>query len=1349
MNKKKVSVLSILVVVALLSQVAFINSVVQKTISINLEYKGNSQWDSDNDGVESNKAAIDFSVENTEFSWDANYEKVCTKWEVYSSDIEDTTQLCYGSNTCCNFIDLDSEKPNWNDVLYLQHGQNGASENNRVSARVIYFDYNLEGANPYSDIYYSEFDYLYAVYLDSNYFSNELAEDITSDIEYINILSSFEKVKANSNVAAVTLTDINGNNVAGDLSNEDLKMEFHVDENITVTVNNFKESDLNKENIDKVTLEKENAIIEQQIRYVNLIPKKSISLKGIENILSEESYDGIIEFSTENIVYNGVMYCDDFYQCTLLERCDQVEQDCYLEENKKVKVFIPHFSSIVLVLNTSTIDITITSPDNSGAYSIGENIYLNFTTNITLTASYTLDSGDYNPLGASDTFSSKVNGSLQYGVIGNGGHELRIFLMDNVSDIVNYTYSFSVSDVTAPNIALNISNNSVISTEDNPYAITITSDEFSNIVYELNGGGQQSAPLGDDKSESISITLSEGVNNLIINASDMQGNYKIDVYTFNFTTLPSCSDGIQNGDETGIDCGGSCGGCIEFQASLGKSGFNLSENIAVTIVSRPYSNVSLDVLFASSSVFYEYIENPSPQYPLNYIKPIDNINQAGNYTINTTMYYMGNTESKMLYFHVESSDQNPLSVTLNSNATTINRGQTIAFSSSVSGNTSAVTTYNWKFGDGGTATGWNATHTYLTNSTYIANLSVEWDGWIKSAVQTITVRELFNITVLVKNESDQIVQGAEVEFVSIEKNTTAEGKASFLINSGSHSLRVSKEGYSSFSNNTEVHINKTVHVVLKEGGSDDVKPIIKLLGPENDATITKSNTTVRYSVLDSSDVRCTLYINMEGGWWVEKKYESGITNNDERNFRLDDLEDKHYQWKIECVDEFDNSQTSETRNFYVNKSIVTEDDISLDAKIGEVDGILSSLGYLDKNEKEASIAMKLEKQLGDSRKGLQRAKRDLHNLVWRKLNESELDVVRQEIFDRIKEIDKTTPRTIKVIESKEFVGYPNKEDIRNVSFTLLELDKKKYKKKEKEAYANYNQGLQDLIRITTMMKIIDVEYMSGEQGTITLIEKVVKAEDNLTGTSIVEVIPKAIAANTSLINALFDYSVILEDPMIKLEPMERYAYYINKKTELDGVKEIKSVLVAEDTAKQNPIIGFTIFGGLPSRLLESTNIRLIIEVIIIIILAMVYIGFSGGFKKVKYLVKDRDALKNVKEIDASVETAFTDLQNNQYDKAKSAYKDINEKFKVLPKDIKKDIYSKIVLLSGRLDVFHINKLVDKALFNLEHNQREPASQIYKQVSGIYKSISPKFKSKVLERSKELYGKLNEPPKSVS
>ena len=91
------------------------------------------------------------------------------------------------------------------------------------------------------------------------------------------------------------------------------------------------------------------------------------------------------------------------------------------------------------------------------------------------------------------------------------------------------------------------------------------------------------------------------------------------------------------------------------------------------------------------------------------------------------------------------------------------------------------------------------------------------------------------------------------------------------------------------------------------------------------------------------------------------------------------------------------------------------------------------------------------------------------------------------------------------------------------------------------------------------------------------------------------------------------------------------------------------------------------------------------------------------------------------------------------------YKEINPIFKQLPGDIKSRVYSKLVLLSGKLDVFHIDKLIDKAMYNLENKQRTEASSIYKQVSQIYKDITPKFKPRVLERCNELHKKLSSTP----
>ena len=805
--------------------------------------------------------------------------------------------------------------------------------------------------------------------------------------------------------------------------------------------------------------------------------------------------------------------------------------------------------------------------------------------------------------------------------------------------------------------------------------------------------------------------------------------------------MPSCSDGIQNGDEIGIDCGGSCNSCIPFNVSLEKNVFNLSENVKVTVLARANSAVNLTVLLNGNIIDNEYITSYSPDYPIYVTKTIGGINQAGDYTINARMYYMSHSENKTLHFYVNDTSGNPLSVSINANATTINEGEMVGFSATITGNTSSVT-YNWNFGDG-TSTEKNPIHTYNTNGTYTVNLIINWNDWSKSAAQTITVRKLFNITISVKNESDQVIENARVEFDNVEKNTSSNGIASFLVNSGSRKLTVSKEYYSTFSNTTEINNNITIGVKLLYYEYDNEEPIIQLSKPNNLEIITQGNVGISYKVLDSSNANCTLYVNIDGGWWVEKAYEKDIRTSSEMSFAIENLENGHYQWKIECTDKFGNSQISETREFYVNKSIVTEQDASIDYIIGEIDNSISNLVYLDKNEKEAALALDLEEQLEKAKTELQRAKRDLNNLIWRRLNDTELEKERNSILDGVQEIKRKTPKTIKVVESREFVGYPSKEDVRNISFTLLESENKNYKKREKEAYANYNQELQNLIGITTKSKIIEVEYISEEKREITLIEKEVKIEENLKDTSLIEAIPKTIAANTSNINALFDYSIVLNDPIIKLSmPIEKYAYYIDKRIELGNIQEIKSVLVSNDIIKENPIIGFAIFGNLP-KLVQSSNTRLIVEVIIILILAAVYLEFGGGFKKVKYLVKDRNVIKNIKEINQSVENAFTNLQNSQYEKAKSIYKNINLVFKQLPKEMKKDVYNKIVLLSNRLDVFHINKLIDKAIFSLENNQRIVASSIYKQVSQIYKDISPKFKSNVLERCNELHKRLNE------
>ena len=149
----------------------------EQTITIKLNYKTGTIWDSDNNGIETTDGIIDFTVENSKFNWDFKEENLCTRWETYSLDDSKSTTLCYGSENCCNFIKLVPTRANWSETFYSHYELYGATLNNIISAQVIYVDYNLSIDNPYANVYYSSWDNLSAIY------ENVIAENLDNVLD--------------------------------------------------------------------------------------------------------------------------------------------------------------------------------------------------------------------------------------------------------------------------------------------------------------------------------------------------------------------------------------------------------------------------------------------------------------------------------------------------------------------------------------------------------------------------------------------------------------------------------------------------------------------------------------------------------------------------------------------------------------------------------------------------------------------------------------------------------------------------------------------------------------------------------------------------------------------------------------------------------------------------------------------------------------------------------------------------------------------------------------------------------------------------------------------------------------
>lgn len=122
-------------------------------ISIELDYGDDSEFDSNNDGIETYDGVVDLAVD-AGFSWDADESKLCTKWTIEND--ESVRSVCHGSARCCDFIEAERAKSSWNQSYYSYKGLDGAEENNTITAQVVYVDYNLSSENLYSHIYFSD-----------------------------------------------------------------------------------------------------------------------------------------------------------------------------------------------------------------------------------------------------------------------------------------------------------------------------------------------------------------------------------------------------------------------------------------------------------------------------------------------------------------------------------------------------------------------------------------------------------------------------------------------------------------------------------------------------------------------------------------------------------------------------------------------------------------------------------------------------------------------------------------------------------------------------------------------------------------------------------------------------------------------------------------------------------------------------------------------------------------------------------------------------------------------------------------------------------------------------------------
>gem|GEM_PF-5372563 len=153
---------------------------------------------------------------------------------------------------------------------------------------------------------------------------------------------------------------------------------------------------------------------------------------------------------------------------------------------------------------------------------------------------------------------------------------------------------------------------------------------------------------------------------------------------------------------------------------------------------------------------------------------------------------------------------------------TVEVGEEIEFDASRSYDIDGkIVSYYWDLGDGTTSTKIKLTHAYSKEGTYTVKLKVkDNDGLEDEDTVTVCVKkpETYKLTFLVVDkETGEPLEGAVVKVDdSLSATTDKEGKATFELSPGTHTYKVSKEGYKEVSGVVTVESDKEVKVELEK-----------------------------------------------------------------------------------------------------------------------------------------------------------------------------------------------------------------------------------------------------------------------------------------------------------------------------------------------------------------------------------------------------------------------------------------------------------------------------------------------------------------------------------------------------
>ncbi len=654
-------------------------------------------------------------------------------------------------------------------------------------------------------------------------------------------------------------------------------------------------------------------------------------------------------------------------------------------------------------------------------------------------------------------------------------------------------------------------------------------------------------------------------------------------------------------------------------------------------------------------------------------------------------------------------------------------------------------TYTWKLDDGWQEVkGQELKKEFEDTGTYEIIVEVKDDkGNIQIKEIDVDVKNKYELDILVKaKDTGNSLENVEVLINDELFYTNSQGRITTELFEDDYDLEIIHNPYIRYRDEVRLDRDKEVTIELERRTQSQTTSTtssndINIISPEENSVLTTSRVVFEAEINPSSTAICKIYLAEENSEWFEE-LESYQVQDEEKISHTKNLEPGNYKWRVECSEE-QNMYSSGNTNFEIRTSSVSMTSDVFDAgKIRQsLEDARDSMNQLSYEDEKSAKALDLHEKLRRALRDFDRNMRDINSMAFRRdLTQGEIDEKIREYTQNILDLERKTANSIKTLDSKTFIDYPDEDSIKEIAEEYNEE-----KNIDGRLDINKLNSLQNKIVVKTQILLSEITYLDGRSEEITIIHKEIEYKEKLDRTDfLLEKIPSGFGVNANDIVFFQEAEIIKNNPLIKLGAEDNITYYFPNHIQISDGEEIKTIVMSAVTTSSastaTRIRTDNVFTGMVTSI--QTNLDAPIwTLIILLILIIAVLIHVFDFKKLFVRITSLGSKKQIQKINLLINDAQDYIDADNLERANFIFKEVKYNYEQSNSKVKKEVYEAAMQVYSELNKSFLIKKINALIKELNILPDKEVITKYNEIIEVYDGFDNKDKKNVETNIRDL------------